>query len=339
MDYGKRAAVGTAVFLACILALWGLIAGLIKLNARYAPQPGQIGVVRAGSSFTFVGDWFNGHNILKVVPPNSGSTNIGLGSTVHAYPSDSVQRNYTISATPGAGDLPGVDQVTVPSEDGINMSLEGTFYFTTAFNASPAGEALVKDFDNRFGVRTFALDPNSSMQLYPWQGTDGWEAFLNVVIRPIINNDLRRAIASVSCAQLVSSCALVHSQTVAALQGGASNNQNIQKIQDEINASLQQDIATTLGGKDYFSNIQFLLEHVTLPPRIQDQIEAAQAQYAAVGTAAAQVQQAKLQAQANGLREKGYQNCPACAAIDELKAIPSNVTTFAPGAGFAITAK
>lgn len=48
--------------------------------------------------------------------------------------------------------------------------------------------------------------------------------------------------------------------------------------------------------------------------------------------------QAQVEAKANEERQKGYQACPACATIDTLKAIPPTVTTFAPGAGFAITA-
>jgi hypothetical protein len=35
----------------------------------------------------------------------------------------------------------------------------------------------------------------------------------------------------------------------------------------------------------------------------------------------------------------GTEQCPACAQIDTLKAIPPNVTTFAPGSGFAVTSK
>ena len=72
----------------------------------------------------------------------------------------------------------------------------------------------------------------------------------------------------------------------------------IDQLQSQVNASLQTDIATTLG-QDYFSNVQFLLSKVTLPQAIQSQIEQAQAQFAAVGTAQAQVQQATLQAKAN----------------------------------------
>ena len=321
-----------------IFVLWLLIFGISYLGARWTPEAGQIGVVRDGSSAVWVGDWFNGHNIKQVVPPGSGNTSIGLGATVHAYPADSVQRFYTITSDPSRGDRPGVDVVTVPTSDGINVGLEGTIYFTTAFNGSPQGEALVRDFDNRFGVRTFPVVGQQGVELHAYDGNDGWSAFLDAVVRPVIDNDLRQQVASFTCAQLQSSCALVYQTTGAPKLAGTTNNASIAAIQDSINKSLQADLQSTLG-HDYFSQVQFRLARVTLPDSIQAEIEKAQAQYAAVGSAKAQVEQATLQAKANEERQKGYQSCPACAAIDELKAIPSNVTTFAPGAGFAITAK
>jgi hypothetical protein len=311
----------------------------------------DIGVVRAGSTHVAIWDWFNGHNIVKVIPPGSGNEYTGLGSTVHAYPSASVQRQYTITSDPNAGDQPGNDYVQVPTQDGINVSLEGTFFFTTGFDGSQAGERLVRDFDSRFGVRTFNVDATSANQLYPWQGNTGWEAWLNTVVRPIINNDLRVEIGKYTCAQLVSSCSLVYNQSISAVKSaGTTSNSTLAQIQSAINASLETDIQSTLG-EDYFcartptgqcsqqSGIQFRLAKVTLPGTIQNEINRAQAQYAAVGEAKAQLQQAHYQAAANAEKENGYRSCPACAAIDELKAIPSNVTTFAPGAGFAITTK
>jgi len=281
-----------------------------------------------------VSEWSNGHQIKQVIKPGSGSTYIGLGSETHWYPNDGVQRNYKISANPNQGDQAGVDVVQVPTSDGVNVGLEGTFFFTTAFNGSSKGEQLVKDFDTRFGVRTFTAT-NSSPALYPWQD-GGWEAFLAQNVRPLIDNDLRRSIASVTCAQLVSSCALVHSTQVSAIQGGSTNNATIQSIQDQINKSLQSNIASTLG-QDYFSNVRFLIQRVTLPTAIQSEIDKAQAQYAAVGSSLARVQQAKNDAQANVEREKGFKACPACAQASVLAAIPSNVTTFAPGGSFAVT--
>ncbi len=320
------------------LALWMVIAFFSWLGARATPQAGEVGVVRSGPSHVWIGSFFNGHGIRGVIPPGSGSTYIGLGSTVHYYPADTVQRNYTITSDPGRGDVPGVDVVEVPTSNGVRVGLEGTFYFTTNFDASPAGKKSVEDFDNRFGVRTFAVVGSASnKEAHPYDGTEGWEAMLDTVIRPIINNDLRRSIASVTCQQLVSSCALINNQNASALTGGNNNNNaEIQQIQDQINASLQSDIKTTLG-RDYFSNVQFLLARVTLPDAVQNQIDNAQAQYASVGAARAEVQRNIQLATAKAELQKAYANCPACATIDELKAIPSNVTTFAPGAGFAIT--
>jgi glutaredoxin-related protein len=51
------------------------------------------------------------------------------------------------------------------------------------------------------------------------------------------------------------------------------------------------------------------------------------------------LRQADAEAKANEARQRGYVKCPACAQIDTLRAIPPNVTTFAPGAGFSITSK
>lgn len=337
-DDSKSVVGGVVGFVVVVLLIWLVIFFFSWLGARATPQAGEIGVVRSGPSKVWVGDFFNGHQIKEDVAPGSGSKFIGLGSAVHWYPDSSVQRNYTITASTGQGDQPGVDVEEVPTSDGVRVGLEGTFYFTTAFDSSSSGEKLLNDFDSRFGIRTFQLT-NTSPALYPWDGNAGWEAFLSTVVRPIIDNDLRRAVASVSCAQIISSCSLVHQNTAAAVKSsGQQNNATIQAIQNGINASLKSDIASTLG-QDYFNNIQFLLQRVTLPGAIQNQIDNAQAQFAAVGTAQAQVQQAKLQALANKDREVGYEGCPACASIDELKAIPSNVTTFAPGAGFAITTK
>lgn len=334
---GVNPLVWVGVVIGAVFLLWLFIFGISWVSSRATPQAGEIGVVRSGPAKSWVGAWFNGHSIRGVVEPGSGSTYIGLGSKVHYYPDSSVQRQYTISSISGEGDRPGVDYVLVPTQDGVDVSLNGSFYFTTNFSNGGTGEASVKDFDNRFGIRTFP-EAGTDNELYPWQGTDGWEAFLDTVVRPIIDNDLRKAIGSVTCAQLVSSCALVHNSTAisTAANGAAGNQATIQKIQDQINASLESDIAGTLG-QDYFSNIQFLLGSVQLPSQVQGEIDNAQAQYAAVATATAQKAQAQQNAEANQIREQGYVNCPACAAIDELKAIPSNVTTFAPGSGFAIT--
>jgi len=308
--------------------------GLALAACGATPGAGQIGVVRTGHSFIAPWTWFNGHGISKVICPGTGWSWPGFGSEVHWYPADSVQRNYTITSESGQGDRKGADVVEVPTQDGVRVGLEGTFYFTTAFNCSVTGVRLLKDFDSRFGIRTFQSSNEGAEALKPYEGEEGWRALLSQVVRPIINNDLRRSIGTVTCPQLVSSCALIHNSS--SVSSGGQNNGNLQKVQEAVNANLKTDIASALGN-DYFSNISFLLEHVTLPEAIQNEIDKAQAQFAAVGSARAKVAQAKLEAQANEERQHGYEHCPACAQIDELKAIPPNVTTFAPGAGFAVT--
>lgn len=316
-----------------VFLIWLLIFGISLLGARATPQAGEISVVRSGPSAVWFGSWFNGHKVKKVIPQGAGSSAIGLGSEVHSYPSSSVQRTYTITSDANRGDRPGVDVVEVPTSDGVRVGLEGAFYFTTAFDNSPRGEQLTEDFDNRFGVRTFPKVGTNS-ELHPWDGNDGWLAFLDTVIRPIIDNDLRRSIANVSCPQLVSSCALVHnngSQQKVANAGGLNNSQ-IAQIQTEINSGLQADIKRTLG-VDYFSNVQFLLSKVTLPGAIQDQIDNAQAQFASVGAASAEYQRNVQLAKAKEALNKAYQSCPACATIDELKQLPGGLTTLVFGGG------
>lgn len=316
-----------------VLAIWFLIFVISVLSARTTPQAGDIGVVRSGPSGVWIGSWFNGHDIRKVIPPGSGSTSTGLGSETHYYPSSSVQRTYEITSDPSRGDRPGVDVVEVPTSDGVRVGLEGIFYFTTAFDNSTRGEQLVRDFDNRFGVRTFP-EAGTSNELHAWDGTDGWATFLDNIVRPIIDNDLRKSIATVSCPQLVSSCALVHNSGNArtAVNNGGLNSQQIQKIQTDINSGLEQDVKNTLG-VDYFSNVQFLLSKVSLPHAVQDQIDNAQAQFASVGAAQAEVQRNVQLAQAKEALNRAYQACPACATIDELKQLPSNLTTLVFGGG------
>ena len=74
-----------------------------------------------------------------------------------------------------------------------------------------------------------------------------------------------------------------------------------------------------------------------MPSNVQTAVNNAQAAFAQVTEAQARVQSAKADAQANAERQRGYGLCPSCAVIDQLKAIPPTITTYAPGAGFAIT--
>lgn len=154
----------------------------------------------------------------------------------------------------------------------------------------------------------------------------------------MIINDLRAGIAELRCAELVSSCALVQNsgQRQVDPDAGEANNANITKVQSAINRSLPINLREQLGG-DFLTDIRFSLVRVTLPENVQEAVNSAQAAFAEVSEAQARVQSARADATANSQRQRGYQECPACAKIDQLKAIPPSLKTYAPGAGFSVT--
>jgi hypothetical protein len=319
--------VGVGLIAAGILALVLLVGGCHGLRKEDA---GHVGVVRNGGPF-------DNNRIRQIIQPGSNLTWTGWWSQrTHAYPAHSVQRYYTITSDSRRGDRPGVDVVRVPTADGVQVGLEGTFYLRFV---AEQDQRLLRKFDNQFGTRTFPVSGRAERK-YPWEGDDGWGALLDTVVRPVIDNDLRAQIGQFRCVQLVSSCGLVNNtpQSAAGLSAtqGARAQTNIQQIQDSINRSLGEDIQSKLG-EAYFTDIQFNLARVQLPSQVQEAIDNAQAAFAAVAQSQARVRQAKLDAEANRERQNGYKDCPACAQIDTLKAIPPTVTTFAPGGSFAVT--
>jgi regulator of protease activity HflC (stomatin/prohibitin superfamily) len=326
--WGAIAAVG-AIAVVLLILLIGWISGFDKTSG------GEIAVVRNGGAF-------DNHRVRQIVAPASGLVYTGMWSDIHKYPAQ--QRFYTISANPNEGDQGTVDVVHVPTSDGVFVGIEGTLYFT--LNTDTAGctgtnssnlqrrhpSCVIAEFDNRFGTRTFG-------GFHPYDGEAGWDNFLNQVIRPVIDNNLREQIGNFPCKELISSCALVQNQgnvrNVSAAQG-RKNNANLIAIQNAINTSLRADLRSELGG-DYLTGLRFILRGVTLPPKVQDAVDDAQAAFGAVSLSEAHVKQAALEAKANRIRQSGYRGCPACARIDALKAIPSSIHTFAPGGSFAVT--
>lgn len=321
-------AIGVVALLLLIL-LVGWISGYDKTSG------GEIAVVRNGGPF-------DNHKVRQIVSPASGLIFTGISSDIHKYPAQ--QRFYTISANPNEGDARAVDVVHVPTSDGVFVGIEGTLYFTlntdtTDCDGTNSGNlqrrhpaCVIAEFDNRFGTRTFG-------GYHPYDGEAGWDNFLNQVIRPVIDNNLREQIGNFPCKELISSCALVQNQgnvrNVSASQG-RKNNANLIAIQNAINTSLRADLHSELGG-DYLVGLRFILRGVTLPPQVQDAVDDAQAAFGAVSLSEAHVKQAALEAKANRIRQSGYRGCPACAKIDQLKAIPPTIRTFAPGGDFAVT--
>jgi regulator of protease activity HflC (stomatin/prohibitin superfamily) len=93
---------------------------------------------------------------------------------------------------------------------------------------------------------------------------------------------------------------------------------NLNRVQDELNSRLSKAINRTLG-REYLTNYQFRLAAITPPEAVQTSIDRVQAARAQVSEAQAQVQRARLEAEANRERAAVYQDCPACAALDQLR--------------------
>lgn len=318
-----------------MIALAIMAIGLTVFGTGCASKPnaGEIGVVRNGGPF-------DNHNIRQVVPNGAGNTWVGWFSSTHYYPVDSQQRFFRMATCydNDNGQVPcdGADglAVTVPTADGVDVTIEGTFYLNTVFNNSKEGIDAVKAFDTQFATRTFDGD-------HAYDGTTGWEHFLAAIVEPIVTNNLRETISGVTCADLVASCALVQNQGqqgTSAVQEKAKsgvNKNNVAQVQDAVQTGLEQDLDSTLHRR-YFNNIQFKLARVVLPDKIQGAINDAQSAFAAVSQSQAKVQQAKADAAANEERQRGYNNCPTCRQIDVLKALPQGLQALGSNALVAV---
>ncbi|HUR03815.1 MAG TPA: SPFH domain-containing protein [Nonomuraea sp.] len=302
-----RITLSIALIIAALIAVPTLIGVVGGLEST---EGGQVAVVRDGG-------WFDDNQVRQVIDPGSGLTWTGMWSSVHAYPAQ--QRFYTITADAKRATRLGVDVVTVPSSDGVNLGIEGTLYFTLNLDHD-----TLKRFDDKYGTRTYRAQDDSS--LAAWEGDDGWTAFFGQAVRPLIDNALRGQLGNMRCAELVSSCSLLESS---ALKPQDSNT-NITKVQNAVNATLARDLPQALGG-EFFTGLRFTLAKVTLPAEVQQAVDRSLAAGAAVSEAQARVAQAKAEAAANQARQEGYDKCPACAEIDKLKSLPQGITVYAPG--------
>lgn len=316
------------VRVAGVVAVVGLIVGLIAVlfgQPFTSTDGGTVAVIRNGG-------WLDTRDVRQIVPPASALTPTGFWSSAHKY--SAAQRYFVVSATPNADSNEVID---VPSKDGVHLGIEGTFYFYLNQDT-----AVLTDFDNKFGVRTYPVprDNDTPDQKTAYDGEAGWKAFLNSTLGNLVQNDLRQEVLKYRCSDLISSCALAQNgaNPAAAAAATAAQTDQITAIQDAVNKSFQSDVVSTLGGP-YFTNIKFVLSKVALPPKVQTAIDDAQSSFGAVTAAQAALQAATVQAQANKVKQDGYNICRDCAEQDNRAAIPKGITVWAPGAGVAVAGK
>src|SRR5829696_2044158 len=315
-------------FAAIGLGLLVLVLGLIALSSLSRTGPNEVGVVYNGGPL-------DKKTQRQLIPPASGLTWTGwLSQDPRLYPSEGSPRRYIITSTPGRGDRVGVDVLRVPTEDGVDVGLEAKISFTTAFTGV-GDDKLMKEFDARFGNRTYPV-PGGGTRLHPWEGDEGFGAFLDTEFRPVLDNALRETIGRFQCKDLVSSCALLAENSGGLDQGsGDKTNANLVQVQQAIAKALNDDLSGNLGG-NYFKNVQVIVSAVRLPESVQTAVDEAQAQFAEVNKTRADLQRARIRKQVNDTLGRSYENCPACAEIDALKAIPANVTAISLGGGGSI---
>jgi hypothetical protein len=278
-----------------------------------------VGVVRNGGPI-------DNRGIRQIVEPGSGPTWVGwFSQSPHEYPSSRVPGTYTLTADPKRGARAGSDVVTVPTKDGVQVGLQGTVYYR--FIAERDHASLTR-FDSSIGTRLFASD-NATKPLYAWQGDDGWNAMIEAIFRPVLDNNLRSAVGRFQCAEIVSSCKLVHRPT---RTSKSKPNATIARIEAAINRSLESDLTGTLSRR-YFWGVRFRIARVTLPAAVQAAINTAHASYAGVADAKALATQAKYQNRRNRLLAKTYDKSPALANIEAMKAVPKGSTVILSGPG------
>ncbi len=300
---GLAAAVASA-----LVTLFGAVTGFERTDG------GEVAVIRDGGPL-------DDRGIRQIVDPASGLTWAGLWSSAHRYPAQ--QRFYTITADAKRATTLGVDVVTVPSSDGVDLGIEGTLYFTLNLD-----HETLKRFDDKFGTRTFRGQDGE--QRHAWDGDEGWAAFFGQAVRPVVDNALRAQIGAMRCAELVPTCALVDKARQGVRLEPHDANGGIARVQNAVNTTLEHDLAQTLGDR-FLTGMRFNLVRVALPQDVQQAVTRALAASARVAEALAEVDSAEARAKADRARQSGYERCPACADIDKLKSLPQGITVYAPG--------
>ena len=296
-----------------ILALIGLLLLIGISGLKFVRQPlGYVGVVRNGGPL-------DDRKVRQILQPGEKLTFTGLFSQApHNYPSVRSLRTYTVTSDAARGSRPGVDVVSVPTSDGVQVGLEATVFMRFVGESDPE---VLKRFDGSVGTRKFTLP--SGKELYAWQGRDGFAAMLDSVFRPILDNALRREVGDFDCAQIVASCALVRPSKHAQLDSTSA----IRAIEGRIDRTLSEDLMSTIG-QPYFPYLRFRLVKVTLPEPVQKAIDEAQAEYANISRDKARVRQARYQARRTRMLGQSYDENPALATIDAVRAAPAGSTVI-----------
>lgn len=316
-DSGGGFLSGIIMFVVGAFALFWIIAGIAWVFSFHGVDSGEIAIVREGGPF-------DGRNIIEVRQPGSGPKAIGAWNHQDNLPT--TERDLTDE----------VENITVPSRDGVDMVVNGQSLFRLTTDPDK-----VKEFYRKYGRRK-------------WDGHDltedaGWSAFLRLRLIPILQDTLRQTIGTYDCTQLKNTCVYVlEAEKIASgdkdvqdKAKNADNTQVIQQAQDAITKLLTSKIKTGLGG-EYLEGIKFQNLRPDFTPEIATRVRAAQGKRAQVAETQLEAQRVKAEAKgqadkavesaigdrrsneerAKGIRAlaRAYRTNPAQAKIDQTKA-------------------
>lgn len=286
-----------------LLIVCGVVIGGCK--SLDSTDAGQVAVVLNGGPF-------DSKDQRETVPPSSGYKIPGLASTWHKYYSDTQQRYFRISAA--GGDDPATTSVTVPTQDGYQVSIEALANFHTVFTGLDDDPAL-REFDLKFGQRGFGPDDKRIHE------DGGWEEFLRAQIGPVVVSTFREAIGSTECEELISSCALVQQTATnpdAPVQVDEEASEQLSQVETAVQTELARRVDVALGG-EYLTGWQVNIEKVSLPSDVQAKINAAQAEYAEIAKAKASAQAAEFEARKTRILAEQYADNPEYAQIKSVE--------------------
>lgn len=313
---GGWLAAGTALLVVGVIAVVVIFGFLFSFHGV---DSGSIAFVREGGPF-------DGRNVTEVRQPGSGPKSIGIWNHQDELPI--TERDLTDE----------VDNITVPSKDGVDMVVNGQALFKLTTDPAKA-----KEFYLKYGRRT-------------WDGhnlteDEGWSAFLRLRLIPVLQDTLRQTVGKFDCVQLKNTCVYVLDAEQLADADGASkaqqkarqvnNTQVIQQAQNDITSLLTQKMRSGLGG-DYFEGVRFQNLKPDFTNQIAERVRAAQGKRAEVAEARLEAQRVKEAAKgqanraieeargerdsnlakASGIRAVGraYRSSPQVAKIDQTKA-------------------
>ena len=303
-----------------VFALVGLALVVAVSGARVARQEiGYVGVVRNGGPI-------DTRTLRQVLLPGQGLTWIGFFSKApHQYPAANVNRTYTVTSDPKRGSRAGVDVVTVPTKDGVQVGVEATVFLRFV---GESNLEVLRRFEVSYGSRRFPTP--GGRDLYPWEGDEGFYAWLDAYFRPVLDYNLRRELGTLQCAELVSSCSLVSRGSTSS--GKPVRLADAEAISARISHALEQDFTRTIG-LPYIRDVRMRIARVTLPKGVQVAIDDAQAQFAAVNGARAELRQAQFRAERNRLLGEEFNRSPGLVTVETMRAIPAGSTVIVSTGG------